>query len=110
MSVVDYNDMEDIVISPGGEAVPGTVIGQLLDPDSHAGKAAQRIYDLKLCYKCGKRKGTLVWGDALTMTHGGAFPRCEVCVYSAQLSHALHRVWAIPRLAFLWIRANLRQS
>jgi hypothetical protein len=110
MSVVDYNDMQDIVISPRSNAVPGTIIGQILDAESSEGKAAQRIYDLKLCHNCGKRKGTMTWGDALAMTRGGGSQRCEVCVYSAQLVHALHRIRAIPRLVFLWLRANLRQS
>jgi hypothetical protein len=67
-------------------------------------------YDLKLCHNCGKRKGVIVWGDMLAITHGGGSPRCEVCAYTAQLEHALNRAKALPRLFFLWLRANMRQS
>jgi hypothetical protein len=96
MNVVDHNDREDIVISP---------IGQILDADSPEGKAVQRIYDLKLCHKCGKRKGDMLWGDALAITHGGGSQRCGVCVYTAQLEHALNRTVAIPVLLFKLVRA-----
>lgn len=98
---------ENWILSPGGEAVPGTIVGQLLDPASPEGKAAQRIYDLNLCRKCGKRKGIMAWGDALAMTHGGGSVRCGVCAYGAQLDHAWNRTKALPNLAFKFVRALL---
>lgn len=82
----------------------------MLDPDSPEGRAAKRIYEQGLCHNCGKRQGTIVWGDALAMTHGGGTPRCEVCAYSAQLEHAWHRALALPKLVFLLLRAIARQS
>lgn len=93
------------IVSPGGEAVPGTIIGQVLDPASRAGKAAQRIYDLGLCYKCGKRQGIVWGGDALAMTHGGGALRCGVCVYGAKFYHALACVQALPKIAICFARA-----
>lgn len=57
-----------------------------------------------LCAECGKRPGTIRWGDALSMTHGGGEMRCGVCVYGTQLRHALGRALRIPLLTgkFLW--------
>jgi hypothetical protein len=108
MKDATLNVTKDVVFSPGNDTVPGTVWGQPLDPDSPKGRAAQRIYDLNLCHKCGKRKGTQTWGDMLAMTHGGGVPRCDICVYTAQLEHAVNRTRAIPRLLFLWFRAILK--
>jgi hypothetical protein len=51
-----------------------------------------------VCAECGKRPGTIRWGDALAMTHGGGELRCGVCVYGAQLRHAFSRAVRIPML------------
>lgn len=97
------------LLSPGADAIPGTAAGQILDPDSPEGKVAQRIHDLGLCHKCGKRKGTTIWGDLFSINHGGGSFRCDVCVYSAQLEHALNRGIAIPKLTCSLMRAMMRE-
>ena len=51
-----------------------------------------------LCSKCGKRPGTVRWGDTLAATHGFPTLRCQVCVYTEQLIHARERSAAIPEL------------
>lgn len=95
------------LISPGSKAIPGTVVGQILNPASPEGQQAQRIYDLDLCRECGKRKATMTWGDSLAFTHGTTSGQCDICVYGAQLSHALNRFRIIPSLAFRLARAHL---
>src|SRR5437879_6372816 len=51
-----------------------------------------------LCSGCGTRPGTIRWGDALAVTHGWTELRCGVCVYGAQLRHALSCTIRIPIL------------
>lgn len=68
----------------------------------------QRRREAGLCDSCGKRPGSIKWGDMLALTHGGGELRCGVCVYGPQLLHALGRVVAIPRLLVLWVVAVVR--
>lgn len=51
-----------------------------------------------LCAECGERSGTITWGDALAITHGGGEKWCERCAVSTQLEHARKRAAAIPEL------------
>lgn len=95
------------IISPGEKAVPGTIVGQILDPESPEGEVAQRIYDLDLCHECGVRKSAINWGDSLAMLHGTTSRRCEVCAYTAQLGHAWSRTLAIPKIVLGLGRAYL---
>lgn len=69
----------------------------------------QRRRDAGLCARCGKRPGRIEWGDALSFTHGGGEMRCGVCVYGAQLWHALGRAAHIPILLGWWIAAWAQQ-
>lgn len=57
-----------------------------------------RESSLRPCQKCGKRPGTMKWGDLMAQTHGFAASWCAVCVYTAQLKHARERADAIPEL------------
>lgn len=93
-------------ISPGEEAIPGTIIGQILDPESEEGKAAIRINELGLCHKCGIRKGTGEWGNSLSISHGWTTPRCDTCTYGAMLDHAWGRAKALPSLAYKYALAR----
>lgn len=51
-----------------------------------------------ICPNCGKRPGTVRWGDALAVTHGFTQMWCEVCAVTAQLNFARERAAAIPEL------------
>lgn len=97
------------ILSPGA-IVEGTVVGQLLDPESPEGKEALRIRSNGLCHNCGERPGKNAWGDALSITHGGGVPRCDTCTYEAQLEHALERAKEIPTLALLLAKARLNNE
>lgn len=62
-----------------------------------------------LCVNCGKRPGSLTWGDSLAVSHGFAEKRCGVCVYGAQIKHALGRVLlALPGLVVRYVIAVAR--
>ena len=50
------------------------------------------------CANCGEREGTVRWGDALAMIHGGSVLWCEICAATAQLKHARERAALIPEL------------
>lgn len=50
------------------------------------------------CANCGKRPGTIRWGDALAITHGFSTWWCEVCALKAQITHAEERSAALPDL------------
>lgn len=65
---------------------------------------------LGLCAECGKRPGSITWGDALAMIHGGGEKRCGVCVYGAQLRHALSRTVRVPILAIRFLWAVVRRA
>jgi hypothetical protein len=53
---------------------------------------------MSACENCGERRGTVRWGDALTLTHGFALLWCEVCALTAQIAHAEERAAALPEL------------
>lgn len=44
------------------------------------------------------RPATMLWGDALAMTHGGMEYRCDTCALEAQLAHARAMAESIPDL------------
>lgn len=52
----------------------------------------------RVCPKCNEREGTIRWGDALAITHGGAQWWCLVCALQAQINHAEERAAALPEL------------
>lgn len=51
-----------------------------------------------ICANCGKRPGTIRWGDTLSLTHGFMVMWCDVCAYTTQLDHARERAKEIPEL------------
>lgn len=53
-----------------------------------------------VCANCGKRPGTIRFGDSLALLHGSAEMWCVKCAARAQLRHALSRAVRIPVL--LW--------
>jgi hypothetical protein len=104
-----YQDLyENWIMSPGERAVPGTIVSQLLDPDSPEGRAAKRIYDLDLCRNCGQRKAAHNTGDALAVTHGFMSRECDICVYTAALEHTWRRIRALPEILYRLGYAHLR--
>ena len=50
------------------------------------------------CASCGKREGTIRWGDMLALTHGWVQMWCEHCAVTKQLEYARERAAAIPEL------------
>lgn len=86
-------------ISPGGGAIPGTIVGQILDPDSPEGRAALRINELGLCHDCGQRHGKGQFSESLmSHIHGFSHPVCDTCLYTKQLDHAWRSAKRLPRL------------
>jgi hypothetical protein len=106
MAIQVIDQTKDWPISPGEQAIPGTVIGQILDPESPEGKAAARINELGLCHKCGVRKGTRQWGNSLSISHGWTTPRCDTCTYGPMLEHAWGRTKALPSLVYKYALAR----
>ena len=76
-----------------------------MSADLSSAPRSESATPLVKCANCGTREGTLRWGDALALTHGGGAMWCEVCAITVQLRHARERAARIPemeaRLAFL---------
>ena len=51
-----------------------------------------------ICAKCEKRPATMIWGDFMTVNHGGGEWRCDICALTEQLEHARERAKVIPEL------------
>ena len=53
---------------------------------------------MSVCPKCSEREGTIRFGDALSLTHGGAKLWCRRCVLRFQVAHAEERAAVLPDL------------
>lgn len=51
-----------------------------------------------ICPNCNEREGTLIFGDALSISHGWAPKWCERCVLVKQIEHCKERMEALPGL------------
>ena len=60
------------------------------------------------CSKCGEREATVIWGDPLTVNHGGGEWRCDVCAITEQLEYARERAKSIPELERRLVEAKAR--
>jgi|ERR1700722_360063 len=79
----------DVVIGPAGVVLDGRM---------GPGKIWREIHEKGLCTNCGERIGSVAWGSALAMTHGGGTKRCKTCVYKAQTKHVLKQTAKLPKL------------
>lgn len=105
---MSYIKTDSWITSPGAKAVPGTVIGQLLDPDSPEGKIAQHIYDEGLCRNCGRRRAARTFAhDSMTLAHGGGQPYCETCIAKEKFIHAYRGAIILPKAIYKLCRARI---
>lgn len=88
-------NLSEWLVSPGGRAIPGTMVGQILDPKSPEGQAARRIYDLGLCFSCGKRKA-----QRTIRGHGYDRRECDICFHTTALKYAWKQIRAIPTIIY----------